>query len=194
VAKTISKEYQEQLLAVRQGPGKWGTTAARNAGAPVAEIVHRVHRMLNGRPPLVLDYGAGEGMLAEYLHEHTEAHVYEYDPCVEGKQEMPDAAFDLVVSSDVLEHVEAEYIPAVLDECFRKADIGVFHHISTCLTGRKLPDGRDFHISCHEHAWWYNRLAVAASKHNFVLMESQDVSRRQRGSYTTASRFYYERG
>lgn len=186
--KTISSEYQEQLLSVRQGTSKdWGTTGARNAGAPIAEIVRR-----SGiAQPTLLDYGAGEGTLRRYLEgEIHSLRINEYDPCIPELQKMPDGNYDFVVSSDVLEHVERDCIEAVIDECFDKATFGVYHHIATCLTGRKLPDGRDFHILVRNHQWWKSMLDRAG----WTLMEHSAHCRLQRGEYKTSSRFYFEKG
>ncbi len=193
MAKTISDEYKQTLLSIRQGTSRdWGTTGARNAGAPIAEVIHRLHKS-QGKAPDVLDYGAGEGTLKEYLDENTCARVWEYDPGIPEKQDMPAGRFDLVVSTDVLEHIEPEHIGAVLDECFEKATYGVYHHIATCLTGHTLPDGRDYHILCESYEWWGFAMNEHAKKHGFTLMECSNHARRQRGEMKTSCRFYYER-
>lgn len=190
MAKKISKEYQQMLLGIRQGTSRdWGTTGARNAGAPILEVVRRSGIGM----PTVLDYGAGEGTLKEYLT--SEMHslaVFEYDPGIPEKQEMPEGRFDFVVSTDVLEHVEPDCIDAVLDECFDKAQFGVFHHIARSPTGHKLPDGRDYHILLRSHEWWEEKL-YERSGGDFLLMEASTHARLQRGEFKDSSRFYFER-
>jgi hypothetical protein len=181
------------LLGIRQGTSRdWGTTGARNAGAPIAEIVNRagldgsVHQTL-------LDYGAGEGTLRAYLEASCPTlSVAEYDPGIPEKQYMPSGTFDFVVSTDVLEHVEPECIDAVLDEIFDKADLGVYHHIATCPTRHLLPDGRDYHILLKPHSWWKDKL-IERARGKFVIMEHSAHWRRQRGEDKTSVRFYLER-
>lgn len=189
-SNTISDDYKATLLGIRQGTSRdWGTTGARNAGAPILEVVRRSGIAF----PTLLDYGAGEGTLKEYLN--GEAHslqVYEYDPGMTDKQKMPEGKFDFVVSTDVLEHVEREYIDAVLAECFDKARFGVFHHIARSPTGHYLPDGRDYHILLESHEWWEQKLCDIAGG-NFLLMECSSHARLQRGEYKESSRFYFER-
>lgn len=192
MAETISDWYRSALLSIRQNQTKkWGTTGARNGGAAIVEILKRY----NLPTPTLVDYGAGEGTLLNYIaNEYPSAKVFEYDPCVPGKEEKPQGTFDFVVSTDVLEHVELEMIDAVLRECFDMAGIGVFHHIATCLTGRYLPDGRDMHILCKPYEWWKDKLTAIGEEHGFLLMESSDNLRRQRGELKTSCRFYFERG
>lgn len=193
--KTITPEYKKMLLEVRQSKGeaKWGTTGARNGGWAFLDYIcsHDISpRHLVCR---VLDYGAGEGSLKAFLKwEAPGIEVIEYDPCVPEKSSKPNGKFDFVVTTDVLEHVEPDCIDAVLKECFDYAETGVFHHVSTCLTGQTLPDGRDFHILCRPHLWWQATMADAGCD-EFTLMGSQELERLQRGKYTTASRFYWER-
>ncbi len=57
----------------------------------------------------VLDYGCGKGTLAEAVS----FEIREYDPAIAGKDENPLPA-DLVICTDALEHIEPEYLDAVL--------------------------------------------------------------------------------
>jgi len=62
----------------------------------------------------VLDYGCGKGVLAAKL----DFPIWEYDPCVEGKEATPKAA-DLVLCTNVLEHVEDEFFAEVMGDLSR---------------------------------------------------------------------------
>ena len=62
----------------------------------------------------VLDYGCGKGVLAAKL----DFPIWEYDPAVEGKETTPKAA-DLVICTNVLEHVEDAYFDAVMGDLAR---------------------------------------------------------------------------
>jgi hypothetical protein len=63
----------------------------------------------------VLDYGCGKGALKRDLDSRgVRFDVREYDPAISGKDAMP-AFADLVVCTDVLEHIEMERLGNVLN-------------------------------------------------------------------------------
>lgn len=102
----------------------------------------------------VLDYGAGKGTLKEWLRRHSPVQVQNYDPAVP-EFSAPPAPADLVVCTDVLEHVEPEHTEAVLREIERCTNKVVFFNISTRLAVKCLPDGRNAHINLHLPVDWF---------------------------------------
>ena len=97
----------------------------------------------------VLDYGCGKGTLREALGDF----VANYDPAVERWADDPGPA-DLVVCTDVLEHVEPEYLLEVLDHIKALAKRAVFLVISCRPARRQLPDGRNAHLTVEPPEWW----------------------------------------
>jgi hypothetical protein len=101
----------------------------------------------------VLDYGCGKGRLAKAIPWQ----IAEYDPAVPGKEESPKPA-DLVVCTDVLEHIEPDkilYVLADLRRCVKQ--IGFFT-IHTGPSTKSLPDGRNAHILQRNRQWWEKML------------------------------------
>src|SRR4030043_2338070 len=76
----------------------------------------------------ILDYGCGKGRLEQFLIEKG-YDVYNYDPATFGDQITFPA--DLVVCTDMMEHVEIEYIDIILDYIKQLAIVGIFFVIST---------------------------------------------------------------
>lgn len=102
----------------------------------------------------VLDYGAGKGSFRLAMRQAAPAlKVREYDPCVEGKDGEPDPA-DIVVCTDVLEHIEPKHLDAVLTHIRLKALHRVFLVIATRPAKKTLPDGRNAHLIQQGPAWW----------------------------------------
>lgn len=102
----------------------------------------------------ILDYGCGEGSLAVFLLIAKRASdIREYDPAIPGKDALPDPA-DLVVCTDVLEHVEPDRIDAVLTHLCGLARKVLFVVISLVETAKTLSDGRQAHILLKDPAWW----------------------------------------
>lgn len=101
----------------------------------------------------VLDYGCGQGSLAVALHGAGFKWVTEYDPAIPGKDKLPHQA-DIVVCTDVLEHMEPELLETGLihlQSLIRKAALVA---VSVVPTAKTLSDGRQAHISLHNRDWW----------------------------------------
>jgi len=104
----------------------------------------------------ILDYGCGAGSLAERLRENPgEAiiRIAEYDPAIPGKSLLP-AFADMVVCTDVMEHVECDRIPAVIAHLGSLTRKVLFIVVSLVPTAKALSNGEQAHISLHESAWW----------------------------------------
>jgi uncharacterized Rossmann fold enzyme len=102
----------------------------------------------------ILDYGCGKGYLAKQIP----FPIWEYDPAIPGKDESPRPA-DLVVCTDVLEHIEPELLPYVLDDlrrCVRQVGYFVIH---TGAAQKTLADGRNAHLIQEGAEWWKAQLA-----------------------------------
>ena len=69
--------------------------------------------------------------------------------------------YDMVVSTDVLEHIEPEYLSAVLEEIKGYAKKGVYLNICMRPSGDILPDGRNAHLIVKDAPWWRETLSKA---------------------------------
>ena len=102
----------------------------------------------------ILDYGCGKS----YLAKHLPFPIWEYDPAIPGKEESPKPA-DLVVCTSVLEHVEPDKLPVVLNDiqrCVKK--IGYFT-IGIGPARKVLADGRNAHLIQQKPDWWNKALS-----------------------------------
>lgn len=100
----------------------------------------------------ILDYGCGGGGLARYLAE-CGIDVAEYDPAIRGKDARPERA-DIVVCTDVLEHIEPDCLGGVLAEIRRLTHVRLMAAIATRPAGKKLSDGRNAHLTVQPAEWW----------------------------------------
>jgi len=141
-----SPAYVEQLrdLHARQ---KWGHHGASHA----PEILAFAHSQ---GMQTVLDYGCGEGTLARAV---PTLKVQTYDPGVPHKDGIAKPA-DLIVATDVLEHVEPDKLNAVLRHIWLLAGKGAFLSISCQPARELLPDGRNAHLSIHTPECWLEKL------------------------------------
>lgn len=103
----------------------------------------------------VLDYGCGQGNLGKALGNPEWFH--EYDPAIDGKDTSPEPA-DLLVCTDVLEHIEPDMLDNVLKHIAGLSRRSVFLVISIVPAGKRLDDGRNAHLSVHPAEWWREKL------------------------------------
>lgn len=167
----ISPQYralQQALHAQPRGYGgrgdKWASTVGQVA------LDYEAHS--------ILDYGCGEGTLAAALRALQFGHIHrieEYDPGIPGKDMRPDFA-DLVVCTDVLEHIEPDKLPAVLTHLRMLARKAVFAVISTKESNKVLADGRNAHLIIQHGSWWKQQLRDAGfTLHNPPTIVRQKV-------------------
>lgn len=119
-------------------------------------IVHKLFKCNS-----VLDYGCGKGMIVRSLQDKLANHkisIQGYDPCVQQYQNLPSPA-DVVISTDVLEHIEPDKIDGVLDHISNLTSICCYLVIDLLPAVKSLPDGRNAHIMLETSGWWLNKLS-----------------------------------
>ena len=186
----IRPEYVEQLKQYRESNKDWGGSAVRNAGDHVVRYIQRHPEIVT-----VLDFGSGAGTLKRHIEQHLlrrvddPVTVFEYDPSVPGKATLPNTMFDLIVTTDVMEHVERESLDETLDwiaEHSRRQ----FHHIDCNDTEDRLPDGRDVHLIVRPPHWWESYL----NREGWTQTYAASIRQRKRGRSRSSCTFIYERG
>jgi hypothetical protein len=138
--------YRAQLTALH-AKRPWGADGAKHEA-----IVRRL--IEDYQPATILDYGCGENKLAEAL---KPIRVMGYDPGIPERAAMPKPC-ELVICTDVLEHVEPEKLDSVLDHLWRITGKVAYFVISTRPANAILPDGRNAHLSVHPASVWLEKL------------------------------------
>jgi uncharacterized protein YijF (DUF1287 family) len=102
----------------------------------------------------ILDYGAGKQTLADQLTQSGfVGNIYSYDPAVAELSSPPKPA-DLVVCTDVLEHIEINDINLILEHICNLTKRYIFIHVPKGPAGKFLPDGRNAHLIQKNLDWW----------------------------------------
>lgn len=101
----------------------------------------------------VLDYGCGQSMLAKTLP----FKIQQYDPAIPVYSKMPVPA-DVVICTDVLEHIEPECIDSVLQHLRSLTKKMVLLEVSTVPAMKTLPDGSNCHRIIQPYNWWLEKL------------------------------------
>lgn len=163
VEQLISPDYRAEQQRLHADPRGYG-----QKGRKWAETVIELAAEFNCQT--LLDYGAGQGSLAESLRAQGFVNLAEYDPAIAGKDTLPSPA-DLVVCTDCLEHVESERIWFVLKHLRQLTQCVCFVVVSLVETAKVLSDGRQAHILLRSTEWWRFQMR----SHDFVIWRELDI-------------------
>ena len=142
----ISESYKKELEELHKINEDWGT-------GPKISVIGICHWMYMNNIKRVLDYGCGKGRLSLFLP----IEVSNYDPgipewCVNPKPE------DYLLCTDVLEHVEPDYIENVIEHLVSKFNKKAFLSIPLKKSKKLLSDGRNAHLIVKPAFWWIELL------------------------------------
>lgn len=166
----ITPEYRELNTQLHETRKDFGVGGAGWAAAVRAMCV-RYHAWD------VLDYGCGKGSLAQAM----DFPIHCYDPAIAEFAAEPVPA-DLVVCTDVLEHIEPECLDTVIADLRRVTKRAIFCNISTVPAVKTLADGRNAHLIVEPAVWWLAQLnpffmmkeIYGTDTHLVLLLEPRD--------------------
>jgi hypothetical protein len=156
----ISDRYREMNQVLHRTMPNFGTSGQRYA-MPVQQMMSRYNTAE------ILDYGCGKRTLEHALG----FPITNYDPCVPGLEKSP-GPHDIVVCTDVLEHIEPECLDDVLSDIRRCTKKAAFLLIATRPAQKTLSDGRNAHLIQEPYPWWKAKLEKAG----FVIREKIEVT------------------
>lgn len=155
----------------------------RNAGTPWGvsgrKYYKQVYNFANKiGAKSILDYGCGSSTLKGAFYGHGTLDDFdfrEYDPCVPGKDaKRPDKA-DLVVNTDVMEHVEPQFINDTLLELYNRSEKGLFMVIATISSSEWLTSEINAHRTVENADWWINRIQSLGIRIDEVFVDRKKV-------------------
>jgi len=154
-SQTISPEYLN--LNKQMHEGNFG-------GGGYKRIPHILPVIKEFGIKTILDYGCGQGTLAIGLEEAKKNGVVEfdsicnYDPARREYSKKPTGVFDLVCCTDVLEHIEPDYLDNVIEDLYQYTGKVAYLFIACSKANKVLPDGRNAHLIQEGPHWWMSRL------------------------------------
>lgn len=147
----ISDGYLKEQEILHAAPRGYGGRGSK--WSPVVEELLRRYRCAS-----MLDYGCGQGSLVRALSSDFRfdpaVEFREYDPAIPEKSQVPTAKADLVVCTDVLEHIESDKIFHVMRHLAELTNRALFAVISLVPTNKVLTNGQQAHILIRSTEWW----------------------------------------
>jgi 2-polyprenyl-3-methyl-5-hydroxy-6-metoxy-1,4-benzoquinol methylase len=122
----------------------------------------------------VLDFGAGRGSLKSSLHNKYSIDIDEFDPCIPDKEIIPKEEYELVITTDLLEHLFEEEIDNLFEEILSLKPKFMYHAISTRTATILLPDGSNCHKTVKNTEWWSNRIKSLLNPKSIEQKEIND--------------------
>lgn len=113
--------------------------------------------VLELRPRTILDYGCGQSSLADMLRYDAGVAIYRYDPAIPEHSRLPVTSADLVINTDVMEHIPTEDVDDVLAHISSISQNAIFN-IATVLAVCVLPNGQNAHCTVRPADWWRRKL------------------------------------
>jgi 2-polyprenyl-3-methyl-5-hydroxy-6-metoxy-1,4-benzoquinol methylase len=155
----ISAEYKNLLESIN-GQGNFGKR--KNLPKFLEDIINQYN------PQSILDFGCGVGSLVHTLKtKYPQKNIQGYDPGnINFVDQFENQTFDLIISTDVLEHIEPEFLIDTLK--FLKSKSNRFYHlIALAPSSVILPDGRNAHLILESTDWWRKKFIELGYTINF---------------------------
>ena len=105
----------------------------------------------------ILDYGCGK---AQHWPTQWQGRITGYDPAYAPYAARPTGTHDMVICTDVLEHVPESAVDRVIRDIFDYREKWVYLCICTRASDKRLPDGSNKHVTIRPNSWWDLRLAA----------------------------------
>lgn len=157
----ITEEYRNLNKKLHQSRPDYGTSSKK-----WVDLVRDICNKANSVD--ILDYGCGKSLLKNGLGDAYD--VSEYDPAVPGKDSIPEP-HDIVVCTDVMEHIEPELLDNVLDDLKRVTRKVLFMTVATRPAVKTLEDGRNAHLIQKDFDWWKPKI-----EERFRIVGSQEFT------------------
>ena len=150
---------------------KHETDSSFSKGSSLFKHVPYLARIIKEyRVESVLDYGCGKAKWWNWEHmtavfDDWSGKVRLYDPAVSRYDQLPDGRFDLVVCTDVLEHVHPDDTLEVVDRLIKYTRKHLFCCIALTPAKKTFPDGTNLHINLRSREEWEKMFADRVKAH-----------------------------
>ena len=110
-------------------------------------------------PKTVLDFGCGKASLIKILAKnYPKIEFYGFDPAIPGRDTLPVEKADLIINTDVLEHIPEDILPDVIKKIASISN-NVYFALHHGLAKTILPNGENAHCTVKPPQWYYDLLS-----------------------------------
>jgi len=144
--KNISEEKLIEQYKLLHNTRKYGDSSIKL----LEDILPIVLKL---KPRTILDYGCGQSKLIDKLKYNKNVKIYKYDPAIGKYNKLIEGKVDLVINTDVLEHIPEKSLSKTIGKIKSKSENIIFC-ISCVKANIYLPNGINCHITIKPKKWW----------------------------------------
>ena len=152
---------------------------------PFAYDIYNI--LLHNNCKSILDYGCGKAIPYKKNHRDVDPkkkipnfdkplhkwwgidELFLYDPAYPEHDKLPTKKYDMVICTDVLEHIPEEDLDWTIQELCSFANKTVFINVSTLLAKKTFKTGKykgeNVHVTVYNHEWWLNKISKIWNDH-----------------------------
>lgn len=131
----------------------------KNYGKTSIKLYDMLEKIINDLNILsVLDYGCGKSKLLDLIKKNKKIKIYRYDPAIKKYSTLTKNKTDLVICTDVLQHVPLYDLDRVLKEIKSKG-IYILFYIKCTNHKTKLPNKTYANCTVYDKKWWLEKLS-----------------------------------
>lgn len=131
----------------------------KNYGKTSIKLYDMLKKIINDLNILsVLDYGCGKSKLLDLIKKNKKIKIYRYDPAIKKYSKLTKNKTDLVICTDVLQHVPLYDLDRVLKEIKSKG-IYILFYIKCTNHKTKLPNKTYANCTVYDKKWWLEKLS-----------------------------------
>jgi hypothetical protein len=117
--RNIIEQYFHLYLEQSDG-GKIYGRSSEDLLDKIAPIIFELN------PSSILDYGCGRSALVNHFWNEGKRKLYKYDPAIHEYRFLPKEDVELVICTDVLEHIPEDYLPVLISDIMKFSDKVIF--------------------------------------------------------------------
>lgn len=155
------RDFLIEQYKVMHEQGRYGGSLQEHNLIEIKDLVNKFD------PQSLLDYGSGKGNQYSVNHQHRfwgGLRPHCYDPAWPEHAAKPEGTFDGVICTDVAEHIPEANVETFFRDVLSYAKKFAYFYIFIGEATKKLPDGRNAHLTIRPSNWWCKRLSEAAYK------------------------------
>lgn len=131
----------------------------KNYGKTSIKLYDMLEKIINDLNILsVLDYGCGKSKLLDLIKKNKKIKIYRYDPAIKKYSKLTKNKVNLVICTDVLQHVPLYDLDRVLKEIKSKG-VYVLFYIKCTNHKTKLPNKTYANCTVYDKKWWLEKLS-----------------------------------
>ena len=149
--QTISKEYSTLMSQMHSDKATFG------GDIKAFRVIDRL--IIKYKIKSIIDYGCGKGDLMFNIREkYPKIEVFGFDPGNPDFAILPTKQYQMIITSDVMEHIEPRFLNNVLEHINSLfTDIGYFY-IATSPSKKDLSNGRNAHLIVAGPDYWREKI------------------------------------